>query len=87
MWVVFDYSPDVWNIVGIFDTRDEAIKNMCKTSLLFDFNSNEKDNLKEFMWSINLVRKNIVKDKILSDEEFDKFLDECGIGAERFKKW
>lgn len=58
---MFDCNKDVWNIVGIFDTRDEAIENMCETSLLFYFNSDEEDNFKEFMWSINLVRKNIIK--------------------------
>lgn len=61
MWVVFNYNPDVWNVVGIFDTQDEALYNMGDDTMIFVFNEDEEDKVKDFIWNISLVRKNISK--------------------------
>lgn len=61
MWVVFNYNPDVWNVVGIFNTQDEAFSNMGDDTMIFVFSEDEEDKLKDFIWNINLVRKNISK--------------------------
>lgn len=61
MWVVFNYNPDVWNVVGIFDDEYNASQNMNDTTILFFFKENENDELKDFIWNMNIARKNIIK--------------------------